>query len=112
MKGSYLLMDSIVDIFVPSTIHYGVYVITNSQNTILYVGRSDTNLQRRIKEHIGEKIDYNKFYYEEASSKKEAYEKECYLWHQYYPRDNDIHPDYPDDMRYLKCPVSTCKKHY
>ena len=112
MKGSYLLVDSVVDIFVPFLMYYGVYVITNSQGTVLYVGRSDTNLQRRIKDHIREKTEYNKFYYEEATSKREAYEKECYLWHKYQPRDNDIHLDRPDDMRYLKCPVATCPKHY
>ncbi len=111
MRGLYIFMDSVVTIYVPSSIHYGVYAITNSQGMILYVGRSDTNLQRRIKEHVGEKLDYTKFYYEEAASKKDAFEKECCLWHQYHPRDNDIHPDYPDDMRYLKCPVAGCSKH-
>ena len=112
MKGPFLLNGIDVYFHVPLTIYFGVYVITNSQNKVLYVGRSDTNLQHRIKDHIGEKFDYHSFYYEEAYSRKDSYEKECYYWHKYLPRDNDIHPDHPDDMRYLKCPIETCSKHY
>lgn len=112
MDGSYLLTNSIVDLFVSSTLHFGVYIITNSQNEVLYVGRSDTNLQRRIKDHIDEKSDYKNFYYEEATSEKDAYEKECYLWHKYTPRDNKIHPDVPSNSKNWKCPISTCQKHY
>lgn len=112
MKGPFLLEEIDVYFLVPSTICCGVYLIVNAQDQVLYVGRSDTNLQRRIKSHIGEKGDYYRFYYEEAFSRKDSYEKECYFWHRYLPRDNDIHPDHPDDMRYLKCPVAGCHKHY
>ena len=66
MKGPFLLNEIDVYFRVPSTISYGTYIITNAQNQVLYVGRSDTNLQRRIKDHVREKGDYHSFYYEEA----------------------------------------------
>ena len=57
-------------------------------------------------------MDYKSFYYEEASFENEAYEKECILWHKYRPRDNDIHPDVPDNSKGLKCPIISCTRHY
>lgn len=112
MKDTLLLTGLVVDLFVPSSIQCGVYVIIDAQKRVLYVGRSDTNLQRRIKDHIGEKLDYHSFYYEETSSEKDAYEKECILWHKYNPRDNKIHPDHPDYSPHWKCPLVGCLKHY
>ncbi len=112
MKGSFLLQEKVVELYVPSSIRCGVYKIIDAQQRVLYIGRSDTNLQKRIKDHIREKFDYHSFYYEEASSEKDAYEKECILWHQYQPRDNKIHPDHPDFSPHWKCPVLSCIKHY
>ena len=112
MKGPFLLNNLEINNSVSDSLQYGVYVIVKLDDTIVYVGRSDTNLKRRIKEHVDEKADYKKFYYEEATSGKNAYEKECILWHQYQPRDNKIHPDHPDYSPHWKCPVAGCIKHY
>lgn len=78
---------------------------------VLYVGRSDTDLKDRIKQHIDEKENYKHFKYSYADSSKEAYEKECKNWHDFGGKtgklDNKIHPDNPNDKNY-KCPI--CEK--
>ena len=81
----------------------GVYVL-NTRATILtiqYVGRSDSDVNDRLNQHVGEKYDYFKFQY--ASSPKDAFEKECEIYHDDNPPDNKIHPDRPDGTDW-QCP--------
>jgi hypothetical protein len=63
-------------------------------------GRSDSNVNRRLHEHVG---DYDQFTFSYATSPKEAYEKECEHFHKYRPPDCDYHPDSPDGED-LPCP--------
>ena len=74
--------------------------------TVCYVGRSDTDLKRRIKEHIGENPKYQFFKYSYASSSKDAYYKECNNWHDFGGPEgllnNSIHPDKPEGTNW-KC---------
>ena len=65
------------------------------------MGRSDKDLNDRLKDHIGE---YGRFKFEYYGSAKAAFEKECHLYHDFTPQDNKIHPDRPDGSNW-KCPV-------
>ena len=110
MSGSYeLTIESIDDIIADNKI--GNYALGYTQNEtfyVLYVGRSDTDLKARLKQHIGEKSNYKRFKYSYASSIKEAYEKECKNWHDFGGEegklDNKIHPDNPNNRDY-ECPI-------
>lgn len=68
---------------------------------VSYVGRSDDDVNNRLKEHLEEK--YKKFKYSYATSPKEAFKKECKNYHDFNPPDNKKHPDRPDNTDW-KCP--------
>lgn len=68
-----------------------------------YVGRSDSDVKGRLKQHIGE--NYAKFKYSYASSPKEAFDKECKNYHDFNRNaklNNKIHPDRPENTNW-KC---------
>lgn len=86
----------------------GVYVLdktTKGSFQVNYVGRADTDLNGRLKDWVGTKYKYFKFDY--ATSKMDAFKKECELWHNYGgPKgklDNKKHPERPDKTNW-KCP--------
>ena len=71
-----------------------------------YVGRSDTDVNGRIKDHLQEW--YTHFMFSYASSPKAAFEKECQNYHDFGESrllDNDVHPDIPSNSKNWKCPV-------
>ena len=73
---------------------------------VQYVGRSDTDVNTRIKDHLNEGYTHFKFSY--ATSPKAAFEKECQNYHDFGENkvlDNCIHPDLPDESKNWKCPV-------
>ena len=72
---------------------------------VQYVGRSDTDVARRLKEHVNEGYSHFKFSY--ASSRRAAFIKECQNYHDFNPSDNDIHPRRPDDANW-RCPNPDC----
>ncbi len=80
----------------------GVYVLTRDGKRANYVGRSDGDVQGRLAQHIGS--GYSHFWFAYASSPMDAFLKECWLWHQYSPTDNSIHPDRPNGSGW-RCPV-------
>jgi len=92
----------------------GVYGLDRGSATdtfkVYYVGRADECLNKRLKNHVGEKYKgttYNWFKYDYAKSVKEAYYKECECYHHYGGKDkldNEIHPQKPKGTN-LKCPV-------
>jgi len=69
-----------------------------------YVGRSDTDLNARLKTWVGR---YNWFKFEYCTSPKAAFDLECKLYHDYMPRDNAIHPDRPTNSGWkcLRCRI-------
>lgn len=74
---------------------------------VQYVGRSDTDLQRRLVDHVEarEKYEYFKFSY--ANDAVEAFEKECRNYHDFGESRklrNERHPDRPDGHTDLTCP--------
>lgn len=84
----------------------GAYALgrTNSNdNTFLisYVGRSDTDVANRLQQHVG---NYAQFKFDYFQSESAAYKKECQLYHDFDPPDNQIHPAKPEGSS-LSCPV-------
>lgn len=73
---------------------------------VQYVGRSDTDLNDRIKHGI--KDGYKLFKFSYASTPKEAYEKECRNYHDFGgdrgKLHNEIHPAKPERRLFLSCP--------
>ena len=68
---------------------------------VSYVGRSDDSVGDRLFDHIDD-YPYFKFGYYRTS--KEAFEKECRLYHDFNPPDNKRHPARPAGTNY-KCPA-------
>nr|DAY36314.1 MAG TPA: RUBREDOXIN TRANSPORT, RUBREDOXIN, GUILLARDIA THETA [Caudoviricetes sp.] len=82
------------------------YINEKNQFIVRYVGRSDNDVKKRIKDHLGK--SYTHFKFEYAKSPKAAFEKECQNYHDFGESkllDNEIHPDLPDESKNWKCPV-------
>lgn len=105
MNGPYELTYEKIDKEVTkiSAGNYALGYISNEVFYIKYVGRSDDNINKRLKDWVN-KYKYFKFSY--ASSRKEAFEKECRNYHDFDggKLDNKVHPKRPDDT-YWRCPV-------
>ena len=105
MEGPYLLTEKEVDKRIEKN-RAGNYAYGYSEDGtfyVKYVGRSDTDLNGRIKHGIGQ---YREFKFSYAENSKDAFEKECKNYHDFGGSDsldNDIHPDKPDDTDY-ECP--------
>jgi len=111
LKGHFSLTENGIDKEVTKT-SAGVYALghLNNDNTFIvsYVGRSDEDLNGRLKQWVGEK-NYKNFKYDYFPSSKSAFEKECRLYHDFGGKeklDNDIHPDRPKNTNW-ECPVCT-----
>jgi len=102
--GPYLIND--VDLYVrPNSI--GVYILSRDGRTVSYVGRSDTDLATRIRQSVSEGSGYRYFWFEYATSPRDAYYKECEYYHKYNPPDNTNHPAVPFGTNW-RCPVIGC----
>lgn len=108
MQGSYDLTQAGVNNAVTRTSagNYGLGDL-DSDNTFIvqYVGRSDTDVNSRLKNWASTK--YKKFKYSYAASAKAAFEKECQNYHDFggsNQLDNDVHPACPDGTNW-RCPV-------
>jgi len=107
MNGPYDSSNEEVDRVITKT-SAGNYALgyTNDEGTFIvkYVGRSDDDVNDRIKDWVDE---YKKFKYSYASSSKAAFEKECKNYHDFggsESLDNKIHPDRSDNTDW-KCPI-------
>ena len=91
------------------TIHageIGVYVFLDKKDSPRYVGRSDSDLADRLQAWVGK---YDKFWVEYHRSPRNAYYRECELFHQYRPQlDNERHPGVPKGTKW-RCPVKDCE---
>ncbi len=89
---------------VPGNYAYG-YLNDEERFLVQYVGRSDEDLNSRVRHGIGH---YKMFKYSYAKDKKEAFEKECRNYHEFGGDegilDNKIHPDRPKDTDF-ECPI-------
>lgn len=112
MQGPYSLSTAEIDKKITKT-SAGNYALgsVNDKGTFIvkYVGRSDTGLNARLKQHAATG-KHSKFKYSYATSPKAAFEKECKNFHDFggtEKLENDIHPDRPENSGW-KCPY--CKK--
>ena len=107
LRGPFTLNQTTIDKEVAS-VSAGAYALGQDDAAgttfyIDYVGRSDSDVNARLKSHVGK---HRQFKYEYYSSPKAAFEKECRLWHDFGapPKDNAVHPARPTNSGW-KCPV-------
>ena len=107
MADIYPLASPVIDDLIPpKTI--GNYVLgyrVGKTIQVKYVGRSDTDLNRRLKEHLED--PYDAFMFNIQNTPEEAYIEECWNWHGCDGEewlDNKIHPDRPEGCTEI-CPV-------
>ena len=76
---------------------------------VRYVGRSDTDLNVELKKRLTSK--YPKFMFSYAGSSEDAFAKESQNYHYFGGKgrlDNETHPDRPNGLNNLVCPVAGC----
>ncbi|GEO27507.1 hypothetical protein AAC03nite_32920 [Alicyclobacillus acidoterrestris] len=107
-RDSYSLTTTNIDKYVTRT-SAGNYALGYAEDDggfiVEYVGRADSDVNSRLKDHVGEGFKQFKFSY--ASSPKAAFEKECKNYHDFGGSEklkNKYHPDKPDGSTW-KCPV-------
>lgn len=89
----------------------GTYVLEREDSSdsfmVNYVGRSDDDVNGRLKKWVGVK-NYKRFKCGYFDSSKAAFEKECKIYHDFGgdkgKMDNDIHPDRAKNKDW-SCPV-------
>ena len=106
LRGPFTLSNTSIDKEVTRT-SPGAYALGQNDASgatfhINYVGRSDGDVNARLKQHVGK---YKQFKYEYYSSPRAAFEKECHLWHDFGapPTDNAVHPARPANSGW-SCP--------
>lgn len=101
--GPYTLNNELIDKKTGSG--KGAYALgyVNSDGTFIVerIGRSDNDLNSRLKDHVG---NYKAFKYGHFSTLKGAFEKECHLYHDFPSKNNPNHPARPAGTSYV-CPV-------
>lgn len=105
LNGPYTLDNETIDRVVTRT-SPGAYALgyIGDQGGFVpkYVGRSDYDINKRLKDWVGSK--YSKFKFGYYDSPKAAFEKECNLYHDWKEQlDNEHHPDRPENTNW-KCP--------
>lgn len=110
LNGPYILsntvIDEVVNIKSPGCYLLGVNdgpSFDENKFLVSYVGRSDDDLNARLKDHIN---NYDVFAYCYASTPKNAILMECENYHDYGESevlDNEKHPDSPNEEN-LSCP--------
>ncbi|NOR43963.1 MAG: hypothetical protein GQ534_00120 [Candidatus Delongbacteria bacterium] len=105
MTGPFVIDTATIDKEVSKT-SAGNYALGKKNNkgglTVQYVGRSDDDLNVRLKDYVNHK-KYTHFKYSYATNAKAAFEEECRNYHDWGSLDNDIHPDRPKGKNY-QCP--------
>jgi hypothetical protein len=107
LRGPFSLTSAGIDSEVTRT-SAGAYALgkTDDQNVfhIHYVGRADSDVATRLKAHVPKW--YPQFKFEYYPSAKAAFEKECNLFHDFGPGDNEVHPARPQGASWT-CPRCT-----
>ena len=106
LSGMLALTHDVIDAEVTQT-SPGVYVLDATSSgpwTNYYVGRSDTDLNQRLHDWVG---NYKYFKAAYLSSAKEAFDAECELYHALSPKDNVNHPARPLFSTWVcpRCPI-------
>ncbi len=107
MKGSYDLTNEEIDDHIedgpPGNYALGRIDPEDGKFIVKYVGRSDDELNTRLKKWVKK---YDKFKFSYAKSIKAAFEKECTNYHDFGGKeklDNKIHPARPEGEDW-ECP--------
>jgi len=107
MQGAYDLTNAKIDELIVGSCagNYALGGMNQKTNKFMvkYVGRSGTDLNVRLKEHVGK---YPKFKFSVAHSSQEAFEKVCRNFHDFggvKKLHNSIHPSPPAGTDW-KCP--------
>lgn len=103
LSRAYPLSKSQIDKVVSET-SPGAYALGETRDGtfyISYVGRSDDDVNDRLKDHVGKHKEFKYRYY---STVEAAFEKECRLYHDFEPPENKVHPARPAGKDW-KCPV-------
>lgn len=82
------------------------YETSDGEFAVEYVGRSDTNLRRRLIEHYNNGESYEFFKFKYAETVEAAFVEECRNYHDFgesQKLNNEIHSDRPDGEN-LICP--------
>lgn len=74
---------------------------------VKHVGRSDTDVQEKLRDYIG---SANLFKFGYFATAKAAFEKECELFHDFRPPGNRVHPDRPAGTTW-ECPRCRIFRH-
>lgn len=113
MFGPYEFTSAEVDkqITKTQTGNYALGYLRDQRKTFIvrYVGRSDTDVNNRLKDHLPEREtrNYTHFKFSYATSPKDAFETECRNYHDFgedKKLDNKVHPDLPSNSKNWKCP--------
>ncbi|AMK78455.1 MULTISPECIES: hypothetical protein [Methylomonas] len=107
MQGAYDLSNAKINELITESAegNYALGIINQKTNkfVVKYVGRSETDLNARLKQHVGR---YPKFKFSYAASPKAAFEKVCQNYHDFGGSKkllNHVHPTRPADVDW-KCP--------
>jgi hypothetical protein len=96
LRGPFALTTEEVNKEVANT-SPGTYALDQGHDSggfhISYVGRSDTNVNERLLEHVGK---YKRFKFEYYGTPREAFDKECGLYHDFNPPAKIQHPTRPN----------------
>ena len=88
---------------------YRLGIFSEEQFDVLYFGRSDTDLRRRLLQHAKEG-KFSHFTFEETNGLFDAFRQECRDWHmKILNTKNCIHPFAPKRLPYI-CPYCLIKK--
>ena len=105
LNGPYRLSSEKIDEVITKT-SPGTYVLERKDSSdsfiVNYVGRSDNDVNDRLKKWVGVK-GYKRFKFGYFDSAKAAFEKECVIYHDFSGLDNDIHPQRPEGTSW-QCP--------
>ncbi|MYC24511.1 MAG: hypothetical protein F4X56_01165 [Gammaproteobacteria bacterium] len=111
VSESYELDSNVVNFRVAEG-RLGVYILGQTAETwsdfyVQRVGRSDEDLNERLRQHAREK-KYPEFMFMYCGSLKENFDWECFLYHEFDPKllHNVYHPDRPDGEDW-PCPRCT-----
>ena len=97
-----LVSDAIEEELVPNC--PGAYALGFTDRlgrfSITYVGSAGEDLKNKLKGHIG---TAQQFKFRHFAQQRQAFEKECEMFHQFMPTGNFLHPGRPSGTNWL-CP--------
>lgn len=103
LTGPFALTDAEINQNV-TRVSAGAYALGPIDNAGTFyvhrIGRSDTDLNKRLHDYVGQYACFKADYFPSA---KAAFEKECHLFHDFKPVNNTLHPDRPKGSNWM-CP--------